>query len=221
MSRRIRRNDRDRGRALLLAGTLPAAPEAAQFTDFEATRSPPSTPRWPPRSPRMPAAAVSVAVFIGNEVVWAKGYGWADIENRVAATARHDRPDGIDIEVVHCGLDDAARRARCVRHRRSRSPTTSPRSVAWRCRRREPLPITFRMLASHTAGLAARAGPAGCGVRVPSTDGRARSSSQSRTPVTRRAPLTEYSYSNIGFGMLGLASVARRRGAVHGAGRRS
>ena len=33
------------------------------------------------------AGCVSVAVFIGEKVIWSKGYGWADIENRVAATA--------------------------------------------------------------------------------------------------------------------------------------
>jgi CubicO group peptidase (beta-lactamase class C family) len=32
------------------------------------------------------AGCVSIAVFIGDEVVWAKGYGWADIENRVACS---------------------------------------------------------------------------------------------------------------------------------------
>ncbi|NIN71931.1 MAG: serine hydrolase, partial [Gemmatimonadetes bacterium] len=33
------------------------------------------------------AGCVSVAVFIADEVIWAKGYGWADIENTVACTA--------------------------------------------------------------------------------------------------------------------------------------
>jgi len=32
------------------------------------------------------AGALSLAVFIGNEIVWSRGYGWADIENRIAAT---------------------------------------------------------------------------------------------------------------------------------------
>ena len=32
--------------------------------------------------------AVSLAVFSGSEVIWAKGYGWANIERRIAADAR-------------------------------------------------------------------------------------------------------------------------------------
>jgi CubicO group peptidase (beta-lactamase class C family) len=66
-------------------------------------------------------------------------------------------------------------------------------------------PITFRMLASHTAGL----------VREPGLRGAASGSIYGweekvldSIPTTgfRTPPGTEYSYSNIGFGMLGLAS---------------
>ena len=60
---------------------------SAQFTPFEATFA------------QFDAAvatgvledaggAVSLAVFSGSEVIWAKGYGWAYIEGRVAADAR-------------------------------------------------------------------------------------------------------------------------------------
>jgi len=67
-------------------------------------------------------------------------------------------------------------------------------------------PITFRMLASHTAGL----------VREPDLRGAAsgpiygwEGKILESIPHTgyQTAPLTEYSYSNIGFGMLGLASA--------------
>ena len=34
------------------------------------------------------AGCVTVAVFDGNEIIWAKGYGWADIEKRVSATPK-------------------------------------------------------------------------------------------------------------------------------------
>src|SRR5688500_9127557 len=33
--------------------------------------------------------AASVAVGIGGEIVWAEGFGWADLEKRVAVTPAH------------------------------------------------------------------------------------------------------------------------------------
>ena len=67
--------------ALVLAVPLGAQ---AQFTEFEATLA-----RFDADVSAGVAedagGAVSVAVFDGADVIWTKGWGWADIENRVAA----------------------------------------------------------------------------------------------------------------------------------------
>ena len=33
------------------------------------------------------AGCITVAIFEGDKVIWSKGYGWADIENQIPATA--------------------------------------------------------------------------------------------------------------------------------------
>ncbi len=147
--------------------------------------------------------AVTLAVFSGTEVIWAKGYGWANIEGRVAADARTIGRTGsisksftavLMMQLVErgiIGLDD-------------RVSDYFPEIEGLTERPAGAEPITFRMLASHTAGLA----------REPALQGAATGSIYgwedkvlASIPTTRyqTAPLTEYSYSNIGFGMLGLA----------------
>jgi len=189
----------------LLVGMLVAAPAAApaQFTPFEATIA--------AFDAEVAAAvaddaggAVSVAVFVGNEVVWAKGYGWADIEQRIAATAETIGRTGsisktftavLLMQLAERGvldLDDPV-----IDYFPEFGGLASPPPGA--------APITFRMLASHTAGL----------VREPDLRGAAsgpiagwENKVLESIPLTgyKTPPLTEYSYSNIGFGMLGLAS---------------
>ena len=162
---------------------------------------------------------VSVAVFIGDEVIWAKGYGWADIENRIAAT-----PDTIGrtgsisksftavllMQLAERGvldIDDPVIEyfpavAGLAGAPEGPEDPEGPEGMD---------PITFRMLASHTAGLirepelrGAAAGP------IQGWEGKVLAS----IPHTRfqTAPRTEYAYSNIGFGILGLAA-SRAAGA--------
>lgn len=185
------------------AGDAGAPVAASQFSPFEAAIA-----RFDAEVARGvaddAAGCVSVAVFIGNEVVWAKGYGWADIENRIACTADTiGRTGSISksftavamVQLVERGifdLDDAV-------------VDVFPELAGLADPPVDIEQVTFRRLASHTAGL----------IREPELEGAAAGSIYrweekilESIPNTsfRTAPGTEYSYSNIGFGMLGLAS---------------
>lgn len=185
----------------LVAGALPSR-ALAQFTPFESALA-----RFEAEVAASVAedagGAVSVAVFQGDHVIWAKGFGWADIEGRVAANSRTIGRIGsisksftavLMMQLVErgvIGLDDPVREYFPEIDDLTDRPSGSD-------------PITFRMLASHTAGL----------VREPDLRGAASGSIYGwerkiieSIPHTayQTAPLTEYSYSNIGFGMLGLA----------------
>jgi len=149
------------------------------------------------------AGAVSVAVFEGDRVVWSKGWGWADIEQRIAADARTIGRTGsisktftatLALQLHERGvidLDDPV-----VDYLPEIRGLADPPV--------DPGAITFRQLASHTAGL----------VREPGLEGAATGPIQlweervlQSIPTTgfETQPGTEYSYSNIGFGILGLA----------------
>lgn len=190
------------GVLLASAGLAGAEGARAQFTPFEGAVA------------RFDAAvaagvaedaggAVSVAVFSGDEIVWRNGWGWADIENREPATARTIGRTGsisksftavLLMQLVEAGLIDLD------------DPVADhlPETEGLADRPDGARPVTFRMLASHTAGLA----------REPELEGAAsgsiyrwREKVLASIPHTafQTPPGTEYSYSNIGFGMLGLA----------------
>lgn len=188
---------------LTLLALLAAAPGWAQFTPFEAAIAE-FDAEVAAGVAEDAAGCVSVAVFIGDEVVWAKGYGWADIENTVACTAETIGRTGsisksftavLMMQLVERGifdLDDPV-----VDYLPEVANLADPPA--------DMQPITFRMLASHTAGLN----------REPELQGAASGSIYrweekilESIPHTsfKTPPGTEYSYSNIGFGMLGLAS---------------
>jgi len=187
----------------LLASTLPAAPAAVQFTEFQAAITA-FDAEVAAAVAEDAGGCVSAAVFVGNEVVWAKGYGWADIENGIAATADTIGRTGsisksftsvLMMQLAERGVFDIDDPVADYFPEIGRLASPPPGS----------LPITFRMLASHTAGLA----------REPDLPGAAsgpiygwEDKILESIPHTgyRTTPRTEYSYSNIGFGMLGLAS---------------
>jgi CubicO group peptidase (beta-lactamase class C family) len=150
------------------------------------------------------AGCVSVAVFIGDEVVWSKGYGWADIENRVAATADTiGRTGSISKSFTAVAMVQLAERG--ILDLDDEVSTHFPEFENIASPQDGMEPITFRMLASHTSGL----------IREPRMIGAASGSIYQwedkileSIPNTslQTPPTTEYSYSNIGFGILGLAS---------------
>jgi len=149
------------------------------------------------------AGCVSVAVFIGNNVIWTKGYGWADIEKRIAATPETiGRIGSITKSFTAVALMQIAERGilkvdePVAKYFPLINGLANPPA--------DMKPITFRMLASHTAGL----------IREPQLQGAASGSiylweDKILESIPRTSfgtpPLTEYSYSNIGFGILGLA----------------
>ncbi len=194
--------------ALSLASLLLAGLARAQFTPFEAAIA--EFDAEVARGVAEDAAGcVSVAVFIGDRVIWARGYGWADIENAVACTENTIGRTGsisksftavLMMQLVErgiFGLDDPV-----VDHLPELAELAdTPAGMA---------PITFRMLASHTAGL----------IREPELEGAASGSIYrweekilESIPYTsfKTRPGTEYYYSNIGFGILGLASSRAAR----------
>ena len=179
------------------------APAAGQFSEFEAAIA-----AFDAEVATAVAAdaggCVSVAVFVGNEVVWAKGYGWADIENRIAATADTiGRTGSISKSFTAVLMMQLAERG--VLDIDEPVEDYFPEIAGLADRPAGAPPLTFRMLASHTAGL----------IREPRLRGAAsgpiygwEDKILESIPNTsfQTTPLTEYSYSNIGFGMLGLAS---------------
>jgi CubicO group peptidase (beta-lactamase class C family) len=146
---------------------------------------------------------VSIAVFRGDDVVWSKGWGWADIESFATGNAETiGRTGSISktfTAMVLMGLVE-----RGVVDLDGSVAAHLPEILDLRDPPVDPATITFRQLASHTAGLQ----------REPDLDGAASGPIQgwrekilASIPTTGflTEPGTEYAYSNIGYGMLGLA----------------
>lgn len=147
--------------------------------------------------------AVAVAVFDGPDIVWRKGWGWADIEHRAPATAETIGRTGsisksftavLMMRLAENGvirLDDPVR-------------SFVPEVDALRNRPADAGPITFRMLASHTAGLDRE--PEWDLAAVGPLDQWESKVLQSLAHTGFRGPPgAAYGYSNIGIGLLGLA----------------
>jgi len=177
-------------------------PASAQFTPFEKAIAD-FDAEVAAKVAEDAAGCVSVAVFIGNRVVWAKGYGWADIENQVAATEETiGRIGSISksftavamVQLAERGilnLDDPVEKY----FPEIKNLADPPKGMK---------AVTFRMLASHTSGL----------IREPNLAGAASGSiyrweekifESIPKASFKTSPLTEYFYSNIGYGILGLA----------------
>ena len=147
--------------------------------------------------------AITAVVLRGNDVVWVKGFGWADADRRSPATAQTIYRTGsisktftavVLMRLVERGvvdLDDPV-----IAYFPDFGGLVGPPE--------QVRSITFRQLASHTGGL----------IREPELENAAagpiaewESKVVSSIPTTslRAAPGEEYAYSNIGFGILGLA----------------
>ncbi|MYC86883.1 MAG: beta-lactamase family protein [Gemmatimonadales bacterium] len=146
---------------------------------------------------------ITAAVFKGDQVLWAQGFGWADPANRVPAGVRTIYRTGsisksvtaiLMADLVEEGtvaLDDAV-----VDHLPEAAGFGDPPAGME--------PVTLRQLASHTAGL----------TREPELEGAAAGPIEdwgykilASIPHTRfhTMPGTQYQYSNIGYGVLGYA----------------
>ncbi len=185
-----------------LASVSVTGSAAAQFTPFEAAIAD-FDAELASGVAKNADGCYSIAVFIGDEVIWSKGYGWADIENTSACSEETiGRVGSISksftavammqlVERGIIGLDDPVADYLPEIEKLAEPPEGMS-------------PITFRMLASHTAGLE----------REPNLRGAGSGSAYKweeklleSIPTTyfKMAPGAEYSYSNIGYGILGLA----------------
>ncbi|MBI4520467.1 MAG: beta-lactamase family protein [Gemmatimonadetes bacterium] len=152
---------------------------------------------------------ITAGVVVGDRVVWAQGFGWADRDRRIAATPETIyRLGSISktftavvlmqaVEKGIVGLDDPVQRH-------------LPEATRFADARPGATPPTLRQLASHTAGL----------IREPELPGAAagpiaqwEDKVLASIPTTRfdTVPGARYSYSNIGFGVLGLATSRAAR----------
>ncbi len=149
------------------------------------------------------AGAISAGIVVGDSIVWARGFGYADVIRKVPADAQ---------TVYRIGSISKSFTAVLLMQLVERGTVTLDDSVAQYFpeigglaeRRAGTKGITFRQLASHTAGL----------IREPRLRGAAtgpfeqweqRILESIPTTAFDTVPGARYQYSNIGFGMLGLA----------------
>jgi CubicO group peptidase (beta-lactamase class C family) len=146
---------------------------------------------------------ITAGVVIGDRIVWAKGFGYADRDRKIAANENTIyRIGSISKSFTAVALMQAAQRGvlkledPVEKYLAEAKRFADPRTGA--------APPTFRQLASHTAGL----------IREPALEGAAsgpiaqwEDKILASIPRTRfdTVPGARYAYSNIGFGVLGLA----------------
>jgi len=147
--------------------------------------------------------AISACVVDGRRVVWARGFGWADPALRVPATDRTVyRTGSISKSVTAVLLMDLAEEG--VVGLEEPVERYLPELQGLAGRPENAGPITFRQLASHTAGLEREPGIRGM-ASGPIASWTARILESIPETEYRSPPATEYSYSNIGYGILGYA----------------
>ncbi|MBI3111558.1 MAG: beta-lactamase family protein [Ignavibacteriales bacterium] len=146
--------------------------------------------------------AITAGVFVGNKVVWKKGFGWADPANRIPADGETIYRIGsisksmtavLMVQMInkkYFSLDDPIERFLPEIKLLQLPPGSKP--------------ITFRLLATHTGGFAqepdlpdAAAGP------IETWEQKIIASIPTITFIAK--PGEKYSYSNFGYGVLGLA----------------
>ncbi|MFV1987033.1 MAG: serine hydrolase domain-containing protein [Gemmatimonadota bacterium] len=146
---------------------------------------------------------ITAAVFRGDHVLWAQGFGWADRENRVPAGVRTVyRTGSISKSMTAVLMADLAEDG--VLAFDDEVVDVLPEVAGFAEPPPGMSPITFRQLASHTAGL----------IREPRLEGAAAGPIDAwgekvlaSIPHTSfyTMPGTQYQYSNIGYGILGYA----------------
>ncbi|MCZ6917224.1 MAG: serine hydrolase [Gemmatimonadetes bacterium] len=153
---------------------------------------------------------ITAAAFVGNEVFWIKGFGWADQQRQIAAGSRTIyRIGAISKSFTAVAMAQLAAEGRFDLDDPVVQYFPPLRQLA--ATESEINAISFRRLASHTAGL----------IREPNLpDAAAGPIAEWEDKVIASLPTVtllgppgeQYSYSNIGFGALGLATsrVARR-----------
>lgn len=153
--------------------------------------------------------AITAAIVVGDRMVWAEGFGWADRDRRIPAGVETIyRIGSISKPITAIAMTQLAEKGLL----RLDDPVEQylPEVRQFVNRPEGSPPITFRHLATHTAGL----------IREPRLPGAATGPIEqweekviASIPTTSfdRAPGAAASYSNIGFGVLGLA-ISRAAG---------
>ncbi len=154
-------------------------------------------------------ASIVAGVFVGNSVVWARGFGWTDADLRTPAGVETIYRTGsisktftavLLMQLVERGvvaLDDPV-----VRHLPEFAELDGPEE--------QVRSITLRQLASHTGGLV-REPELPFAASGPLAEWESKVLAAIPTTSLQSQPGSEYSYSNIGFGILGLA-ISRAAG---------
>jgi len=146
---------------------------------------------------------ITAAVVVGDRIAWAEGFGWADRDKRVPAGIETIYRIGsisksftaivmcqlVDQKVI--ALDDPVEQY-LPEVRGFAKPVAGAK------------PITFRQLASHTAGLIREPTLPGA-ASGPIAEWEAKILASIPTTSFDSMPGTKYAYSNIGYGVLGLA----------------
>jgi len=153
--------------------------------------------------------SIVAGVVNGNSLVWAKSYGWADAETRAPAGVETIYRTGsisktftavLLMQLVERGvvaLDDPV-----VQHLPEFAQLRGPED--------QVRGITLRQLATHTGGLI-REPELPFAASGPLAEWEAKVLASIPTTSLQSVPGTEYSYSNIGFGILGL-TISRAAG---------
>ena len=145
--------------------------------------------------------AISAGVVIGDRVVWARGFGLADRETKRPAT---------DSSIYRVGSISKSITAVAMMLLAEHNQLTPDDPVADYLPQIAELldypsdhPITLRELASHTGGLVREPGLEGAAAG-PMDQWEQRIFASIPTTRVQSAPGSQYSYSNIGYGILGL-----------------
>jgi len=144
---------------------------------------------------------ISAGVVVGRDLVWAQGFGWADVGRRIPAGVNSIyRVGSISKSFTAVALLQLWERGYLELDDQVR--VVLPELAQLLDRPAEAEPITFRHFASHTAGI----------IREPELEGFAEGPLEfwedkilASIPTTSfyAAPGESYRYSNIGFGILG------------------
>lgn len=147
--------------------------------------------------------SIIIAVVDGGTVVWSRGFGWADRDRHLAA-----RVDGIyrtgSISKTFTAVLLLQLAERGVVKLDDKVVDILPEFAAIQGAAEQVNSITLRQLASHTSGLVREPGLEGA-ASGPIAQWEQKILAAIPTTALQTAPGAAYSYSNIGFGILGLA----------------
>ena len=146
---------------------------------------------------------ITAAVVVGDDIVWAEGFGWADYDRQIPAGIETIyRIGSLTKTFTAVVLAQLVDRGVIALNDPVQKYLPEVRGLANRPWFGKP--ITFRQLASHTAGLTREPGLPGAG-SGPIAQWEAKVLASIPTTAFIARPGTLYSYSNIGYAVMGLA----------------